>query len=208
MAISPSTPQRLRLSEHLVAPLPMELCLEPALNRESGFQPFLAYAGLAGFGLFVVSGRFLKPNSGNRLEFAEDGGFTKICSTRLGFEYCKVGALLQCNGHEPSSHHVRLGGEFEASFATEVVHPVAPRQNPTQVSSDASMRVSRLERCIAQLGPSDTAELKSLQVALTKARAQPILPSMLSRDRPMWASPCGLCGVSPPWKPLRAATRA
>ena len=32
--------------------------------------------------------------------------------------------------------------------------------------------------------------------------------SMLSRDRPMWASPCGLCGVSPPWKPLRAATRA
>ena len=41
MAISPSTPQRLRLSEDLEAPLPMEcvpeisLCLEPALNRGS-----------------------------------------------------------------------------------------------------------------------------------------------------------------------------
>ena len=38
------------------------------------------------------------------------------------------------------------------------------------------MRVARLERCIAQLGPSDTAELKSLQAALAKARAQTILP--------------------------------
>ena len=54
--------------------------------------------------------------------------------------------------------------------------PSATCQNPTQVSSDAAMRVSRLERCIAQFGPSDTAELKSSQVALTKARAQSILP--------------------------------
>ena len=41
MAISPSTPQRFRLSEYLEALLPMEcvpeisLCLEPALNRGS-----------------------------------------------------------------------------------------------------------------------------------------------------------------------------
>ena len=103
---------------------------------------------MQGFGLFVVC---RIPVIGNKLEFAEDRGFTQICSTRLGFEFCKAGALFQCNGHEPSA--TTLDWEFGASFATEVVHPVG---NPTQVSSDAVVRVSRLERCIAQLGPSDT----------------------------------------------------
>ena len=59
------------------------------------------------------------------MEFAEDGGFTNIHNTRLGFECCKAGALLQCNGHEPSSHHTTSDCELEATIATEVFNPVA-----------------------------------------------------------------------------------
>ena len=46
---------------------------------------------------------------------------------------------------------------------------VRPRLTPAQVASEASTKV-------ALLSPDDTAELKSLQVALAKARAQTVLP--------------------------------
>ena len=54
--------------------------------------------------------------------------------------------------------------------------PVRRRFTPAQVASEASTKVSRLERCIALLSPDDTAELKSLQAALARARAQTVLP--------------------------------
>ena len=50
------------------------------------------------------------------------------------------------------------------------------RVNPTQVASDASLKVAPIERCMAFLGPEDTAELRILQAALDKARAQTVLP--------------------------------
>ena len=53
---------------------------------------------------------------------------------------------------------------------------VRPRLTPAEVASNANSRVSRLERCIAQLSPDDGAELRSLQAALAKARAQSVLP--------------------------------
>ena len=51
-----------------------------------------------------------------------------------------------------------------------------PRLTPAQVASNATSRVSRLERCIAQLSPDDSTELRALQAALEKARAQTVLP--------------------------------
>ena len=43
---------------------------------------------------------------------------------------------------------------------------------PVQDASNATTRVSRFERCIVQLSLDDSAELRSLQVAFAKARAQ------------------------------------
>ena len=52
---------------------------------------------------------------------------------------------------------------------------VRPRLTPVEVASNANSKVSRLERCIAQLSQDDGAELRFLQVSLAKARAQSVL---------------------------------
>ena len=64
---------------------------------------------------------------------------------------CAWQILLQCAG--PRCHHL--------------LRTVPP---------NATSRVSRLERCIAQLSPDDSTELRALQAALEKARAQTVLP--------------------------------
>ena len=53
--------------------------------------------------------------------------------------------------------------------------------NLTQVASEASLKVAETECCVALLGPEDAAELKSLQAALDKARAQTATPSETGR---------------------------
>ena len=93
--------------------------------------------------------------------------------------------LRVLQGHRPPSVQWPRVGTQQPTRQTGSSNPplqqksaVLPpsRLTPTEVSLEASRRVSRLERCIAQLDPADTAELKSLQAALTKARAQTILP--------------------------------
>ena len=147
-------------------------------------KPFLAFAGLAGFGLFVVSGRFL-PNSRHWQQTGVRRGW------RFHEDLQHQAWLRVLQGRRPPSvqwpraqQPPRQIGSSKPLSPQKSSTPSAPRQNPTQVSSDAASRVSRLERCIAQLGPSDTAELKSLQVALIKSSVDSPTPCPTGRRLP------------------------
>ena len=60
--------------------------------------------------------------------------------------------------------------------------PKISRASPSPAQVEASTKVFGLERCITLFNP-DTAELKSLQAALARARAQMVLPHLANKWR-------------------------